>query len=69
MTAAEMEHELRARLGQKVRLTIGTHTDTVLVLSVDRDGFICQPTTADPREPLPEFWVAYEEVAAIAPQD
>jgi hypothetical protein len=60
-----LKAELEESIGKCVKVTLGGQTDTVLVLSVDPDGFICKSTNPDPYESAPEFWVAYTEVSGI----
>ncbi|MBV8069748.1 MAG: hypothetical protein JO270_07585 [Acidobacteriaceae bacterium] len=69
MTQDVLRAELRDSIGKQIRLTLGGgQTETVLVLSVDPDGFICRPAYPDPNESAPEFWVAYKEVSGIEPE-
>lgn len=65
MTEAMLKAELQDSVGKQIKVTLGDHTDTVLILSVDPDGFICKSTHADPHEAAPEFWVAYKEVSGV----
>jgi hypothetical protein len=57
--------ELKESVGKRIKVTLGGQTDTVLIVAVDPDGFICRPMHPDPQEASPEFWVAYKEVSGI----
>jgi hypothetical protein len=65
MTQDLLKAELRGSVGKQIKMTLGGRTDTVVVVSVDPDGFICKSTHSDPHEPAPEFWVAYKEVSGL----
>jgi len=69
MTQHEIEAALHANIGKKVRVAFDNHTETVLVLSADPDGFLCRAYSVGQSEPAPEFWLAYKEVSTVERTD
>jgi hypothetical protein len=65
MDQSTIQAKLRQSIGQAVRVRFGGHSETVLVISVDSDGFICRIQPASPEETTTEFWVAYREVSSV----
>jgi hypothetical protein len=65
MDQRDLEPELRQSLGKVVRITFGGQTDTVLIRSVDADGFVCQVQGESGKELGAEFWVPYTEVTEL----
>jgi hypothetical protein len=50
-----------------VKVFFDTHTETVLVLSIDSDGMLCRPISAGPSGTAAEFWLAYDQISQIEP--
>ena len=53
--------------GSVVKVFFDTHTETVLVLSIDSDGMLCRPVSAGPGGTAAEFWLAYDQISQIEP--
>jgi hypothetical protein len=45
-----------------VKVFFDSHTETVLVLSIDSDGMLCRPASG---ETAAEFWLAYDQITRI----
>ena len=69
MTRQEIQAALQANIGKKVKVAFGNHTQTVLVMSGDPDGFLCRSFCDDVKEPAAEFWLAYKEVSEVETAD
>jgi len=69
MTQQEIRGVLQANIGRKVKVAFGNHTETVLVISGDPDGFLCRAFSAGLAEPAAEFWLAYKEVSEVEKSD
>ena len=67
MTQQEIRAVLQANIGRNVKVAFGNHTETVLVISGDPDGFVCRAVS--PGEPDAEFWLAYKEVSEVEKSD
>jgi hypothetical protein len=65
MDRQHLQRVLESNIGKIVRVTYNVHSEAVLVMSVDRDGFICKPLSPDLNESTAEFWLAYEDVADL----
>lgn len=65
MDRQHLQRLLESNIGKTVRVTYNVHSEAVVVMSVDRDGFICKPLLSDPTESTAEFWLAYEDVADL----
>jgi len=62
----EIEARLRQGPGRTIKLDFGGHTQTVVVISADPDGFVCRTLSEFGGESSEEFWIAYDEVSAIS---
>jgi len=69
MTQDEIQAELQANVGKAVKIAFDRHTETVLVISVDPDGFVCRAFPLKQSEPAAEFWLAYKEVSIVTPAE
>lgn len=56
---------LEANLGKTINVTYDFHTERVIVLSVDRDGFVCRPLEAASGDGAEEFWLSYADVVKV----
>ncbi len=62
---ALLRQRLAAKLGQKVTVTYGRHQETVIVLSVDAEGFLCRTVPQNATEEEAEFWLAFKDVTHL----
>jgi len=51
--------------GTVAKVSFDSHTETVLILSLDPDGMLCRPASAGPGETAAEFWLAYDQISQI----
>lgn len=65
MTPQDIQSILNA--GSVVKVFFDTHTEIVLVLSIDSDGMLCRPVSAGPSGTAAEFWLAYDQISQIEP--
>lgn len=65
MDQTQIEAVIRKSVGSLTTVTFGGHTETVLVVSVDPDGFICRLLSVDQKASETEFWLAYSEVSGV----
>ena len=65
MDQSRIEATVRRNVGKIVSVSFGRDTETVLVLAVDPDGFICRLHPADEGDRSKEFWIAYGEVTGV----
>lgn len=63
MTPENVQAKLQENVGKIVKIAFGGQSETVTVISVDADGFLCRalPET----ENNSEFWLAYKEVESV----
>ena len=61
----EIETRLLHGSGQTVNVAFGGHTETVIVVSVDPDGFVCRAQSPPGDENSAEFWISFEEISAV----
>jgi hypothetical protein len=66
MTREEIEAEVRKSLDKFLEVDFGNGAETVRVLSVDPDGFVCQPKRSG-MQPEEDFWVAYRAIVNAKP--
>ena len=55
---------LKRSVGQIRTIRFGEYTETVRVISVDPDGFVCRLVTSDRNENT-EFWLSFDQVSEI----
>jgi hypothetical protein len=60
-----IEQLLNTKVGEIVKITYDGNTDTVTVISVDRDGLICRSTLDESSQSTPEFWVAFAAISSV----
>lgn len=65
MEQSEIESALKHSVGKTRTISFGGHTETVQVVSVDPDGFICRLETLDQTANTSEFWIPFDEVLDI----
>lgn len=65
MQQSEIESALKRSIGKTKVIRFGGNTETVQVVSVDPDGFICRLQASDPNEIASEFWIPFNEVSEI----
>jgi hypothetical protein len=64
-----MNHEVisriaQANIGKVITIRYGGNTDSVFIVSVDTDGFICRsPGTA--QDPPLEWWISFSDVSEV----
>jgi hypothetical protein len=54
-------------MGHAITLQYGSQTDTVTVLAVDADGFLCRSANSAPHEPVLDWWISFADVHEIQP--
>jgi hypothetical protein len=64
MDQDEMEARLQHSQGRTIDVAFGGRTETVVVVSADRDGFVCRMQSEGAEESAGEFWIAYQEISA-----
>lgn len=65
MTPQDIQSVLTA--GSVVKVSFDTHTEIIVVLSIDSDGMLCRPASASPSGAATEFWLAYNQISQIEP--
>jgi hypothetical protein len=64
MTREEIETEIAKSVGENINVDFGNGPETVRVVSVDPDGFVCHPESS--ADSSAEFWVAYKAVVSAS---
>ena len=63
MDQSQIKAKVRQSVGHDITVTFGGNTETVFVVSVDPDGFICQ-FLPDKGDTSAQFWMPYSVVLA-----
>jgi hypothetical protein len=63
------EIRLALNVGGVVKVFFDTHNETVIVISADSDGILCQPVTVQSGETAAEFWLAYNQISRVEKVD
>ena len=66
MDSFDIQLVLEANIGKPVAITFNGATESVIVISVDDDGFLCRPLTSAQDESS-EFWLAFADTTCVDP--